>query len=922
MDLTQNKLSKAEWNSIEVPVSDDEKRILRLIDDSSSNINIKTNDHLSMIQYIKLDKNAFNESYLYTKYFQDGIQTMLQKYKGECGDAAVAPFTAPKIEQKNLKMVKKADIIRVENMNVAQCRHLIFEFLLLDFCAELMNKLAPMESTYTIKKQKSKATDSTSASKTTVPTNQSHIYYLYTLVQFKKLSIHHINPHVTTFVDSVIQYASKKTTVPDIVKNASQTIEQNQYLLKYDDLTLYSHQKQLFTIASQYRVQPKHTITQIEEILAKYKYDDAFVIPETEVEQESVLKTLEKKHGAVGKTEKVYSPKLILYTAPTGTGKTLSPVGLTKDFRVIFVCVARHVGLALAKAAISIEKKIAFAFGCETASDIRLHYYAATDYTVNYKTGGIYKVDNSVGDKVEMIICDVKSYLVAMRYMLAFNKESNIITYWDEPTITMDYETHDLHPIIHQNWVENKISKMVLSCATLPNEDDIADTLVDFRGRFERAEVYTIASYDCKKSIKLMNPDMKQVVPHLLFSSYDDLANCVTHCENNKSLLRYFDLQEIVRYILYVNQHPGALPESYHMESYFDHQIMNVTMHSIKLYYLECLSKMSRELWNSEMFQHLVSTQPISTVFQKTQSLDQPRSQAGQGNPIVRSQSVAGPQSVANPFAGVLLTTTDAHTLTDGPTIYLAEDIKKIGQLCIQQTKIPEQVFSDLMKKIEHNNLVQKKLDVLDKQLEDKLGKEIDKSKKMEREHFSGEVRSVMNEISMLRGKIYNVVMDSAYIPNTKQHQQLWTKNQDLVLNAFVPKIEETVVKEIMMIDVETNMKLLLLLGVGMFDKATNIQYMEIMKKLADQQKLFLIIAGSDYIYGTNYQFCHGFIGKDLQNMTQQKIIQAMGRIGRNNIQQDYSIRFRDDDMLKSLFHPPAENREAIIMSQLFCSDL
>jgi hypothetical protein len=927
MDLTQNKLSKAEWNSIEVPVSDDEKRILRLIDDSCTNINIKTNDHLSMIQYIKLDKNAFNESYLYTKYFQDSIHAMLQKYKGECGDASVAPFAAAKIEQKNLKMVKKADMIRVENMNVAQCRHLIFEFLLLDFCAELMNKLAPMEPTYTIKKQKSTASKTTAskttASNTSVPTNQSYIYYLYTLVQFKKLSIHHINPHVTAFVDSAIQYASRNTRVSDIIRNASQTIEQNTYLLKYDDLTLYSHQKQLFSITSQHRVQPKQPITQIEEILAKYKYDDEFVIPETVDEQESVLKTLEKKHGAVDKTEKVYSPKLILYTAPTGTGKTLSPVGLTKDFRVIFVCVARHVGLALAKAAISIEKKIAFAFGCETASDIRLHYYAATDYTVNYKTGGIYKVDNSVGDKVEMMICDVKSYLVAMRYMLAFNKESNIITYWDEPTITMDYETHELHPIIHQNWVENKISKMVLSCATLPKEDDIADTIVDFRGRFERAEVYTIASYDCKKSIKLMNKDIKQVVPHLLFSSYDDLAICVNHCEENKSLLRYFDLQEIVRYILYVNQHPGALPESYQMESYFDHQITNVTMHSIKLYYLECLSKMNRDLWNREIFQHLVSTQPISTVFQKTQSLDQVAGPGlRQGNPIVRSQSVAGPTYTTNPLNGVLLTTTDAHTLTDGPTIYLAEDIQKIGQLCIQQTKIPEQVFSDLMQKIEHNNVVQKKLDVLDKQLEDKLGKEIDKSKKMEREHFSGEVRTVMNEISMLRGKIYNVVMDSAYIPNTKQHQQLWMKNQDPVPNAFVPKIEETVVKDIMMVDVETNMKLLLLLGVGMFDKTTNIQYMEIMKKLADQQKLFLIIAGSDYIYGTNYQFCHGFIGKDLQNMTQQKIIQAMGRIGRNNIQQDYSIRFRDDDMLKSLFHPPAENREAIIMSQLFCSDL
>ena len=54
--------------------------------------------------------------------------------------------------------------------------------------------------------------------------------------------------------------------------------------------------------------------------------------------------------------------------------------------------------------------------------------------------------------------------------------------------------------------------------------------------------------------------------------------------------------------------------------------------------------------------------------------------------------------------------------------------------------------------------------------------------------------------------------------------------------------------------------------------------------------------------------------------MTQQKIIQAMGRIGRNNIQQDYSVRFRDDGMISNLFMPPDKNLEAEIMGKLFNS--
>ena len=109
-------------------------------------------------------------------------------------------------------------------------------------------------------------------------------------------------------------------------------------------------------------------------------------------------------------------------------------------------------------------------FGCETASDIRLHNFAASEFTKNTKTGGIFKIDNSRGEKVEIMICDVKSYITAMHYMLAFNNEESIITYWDEPTITMDYEEHELHKEIHKNWCNNKISKIVLSCATYRNK--------------------------------------------------------------------------------------------------------------------------------------------------------------------------------------------------------------------------------------------------------------------------------------------------------------------------------------------------------------------------------------------------------------------------------------------------------------------
>jgi hypothetical protein len=108
------------------------------------------------------------------------------------------------------------------------------------------------------------------------------------------------------------------------------------------------------------------------------------------------------------------------------------------------------------------------------------------------------------------------------------------------------------------------------------------------------------------------------------------------------------------------------------------------------------------------------------------------------------------------------------------------------------------------------------------------------------------------------------------------------------------------------------------MMGIGVFANIDNPTYTEIMRNLAQEQKLYIIIASSDYIYGTNYQFCHGYIGKDLNNMSQEKCIQAMGRIGRNNIQNTYSIRFRDNLLIYKLFKNIENKPEVLNMNKLF----
>jgi len=847
MDLSQTKLSKSEWGSVEIPVSEQEKRILSLILGGYDCPTIHANRHQSLLRTMKVETSEEMEYYLYKTYFASII-----------GEDISGKKTHRKIKPPN-----KADQIRIQKLNatIESQRGTIFDFLLLDYV---------------------------------VASKKGSISALYTLLYFRKLSVPGINPFLLQYVDEYV--ASINLASPemicDVFTNATTIIEKNRVLTEYADESLYSHQRDLFAI---------------------FRKDTPAV------------------------------PKCVLYMAPTGTGKTMSPIGLSQGYRVLFVCAARHVGLALAKSAISVGKRVAFAFGCETASDIRLHYFAAADYTVNRKTGGIFRVDNSNGIRVEIMICDVASYLVAMYYMKSFHPVEKIITYWDEPTIGMDRcsaedENPDgLHKLIHRVWSHNQIPNLVLSCATLPKPDEIGGALQDFRAKFMsedgvEPEIHVIESHDCKKTISLLGKDGKVVLPHSLFADYSTLImDCVDHCDSNRSLLRYFDMSEIVRFSSHVQSY---LREDMRISKWFK-SVESVTMNSIKLYYLAILRELPPDQWTS-IYQYMKDTQKPKFASQDSdmagQDIRKIKSESGAppaNNVLIRQTSVASYRSPPplTASSGILLTTADAHTLTDGPTIYLAEDIEKIGRFYIQQSKIPDTVFASIQQKIDRNNLILKQINRMEKEVEAKMGTSTTdekSSKKAEKEPASKEIQRMLDQIQEMRAAMQTVHLSAMYIPNTKPHQEIWlpkSAGSSSVKNAFVPNVDEEDVREIMALNVDNQQKLLLILGIGVFSRSTESAYAEIMKRLAYEQRLFLIIASSDYIYGTNYQFCHGFIGKDLTNMTQQKTIQAIGRIGRNHIQQEYTVRFRDDGVVERLFRTPKENMEADVMNRLFCSD-
>ena len=858
--LIQMKLTGEEWNGVEIMEPEDEMRILRLIIDGFHDVNRVFNPFQSLISRLKITMTPEMEDYLFEEYFKKRVERVMAM----CMKSTQRVF---EVKARSKKTMKKMDMMRIQNMNTTfggsgdTYDHLIMDTI------ELAVTTKPAVAVAGV----------------TVTPNEWMKHY-YTLKLMLQKSVVDINSHIVDFANFILKEYLADIEIAGFIRNAYRYIEQNENVFKYADFQLYDHQKQLFTIA---------------------KRPDA---------------------------------KLVLYIAPTGTGKTLSPLGLSEKYKIIFVCAARHVGLALAKAAISVKKRIAFAFGCSNIDDIRLHYFAAKEAIRDKRSGRIRKVDNSIGDNVEIMICDIRSYLLAMRYMMAFHPLDNLLMYWDEPTISLDYAEHALHPIIHRNWSGNLIPNVVLSSATLPREDEIADVIQDFKVKFHDngAEVYSVVSHDFKKSIPIVNQGGFIELPHYMFGDdYDRVLECVEHCKTYKTLMRYFDLREILRFIGLVtkrfdsdsesdddsdsesdsdaedatattdpdldtddNRNLAITSERYLPENMFA-DIADITMTSIKEYYLLLLENIRPKYW--------------TRVYETLAGVRKPK------------------------FASVVnLSTSDAHTLTDGPTIYLTGNVDKVAAFMLQIAKIPTVVMDDIMMTIDYNARVLEDIEKTEKLIKDLEGESKDPtagasggaSEEKKTRKFTSDTRinpeteRLHVKVEELRKSVKYTALHDLFVPNRLEHLKRWT-SRTAISNEFTSFVEDDFVEKIMLLNVESHWKLLLLMGIGAITNTTDQKYTDIMKMLAKHQKLYLIITATDYIYGTNYQFCHGYIGKDLEGMSQEKAIQSMGRIGRGAIQQDYTIRVRHDAIIRHIFTAmrSEDKPEVSAMNRLFVSD-
>ena len=139
MDLTQQKLTKKEWEFLEVPVNKSEKKILELIYNGYSNINFTKNETNSLMLYLKIGTDDIHfHYYLFEKYFQEKVKKIIKQNN-----------LSWKIK-KNKKITKKisnANLIRIKNgsKKIDSIKNEIIEFILIDLISKFLKKdLCPM----------------------------------------------------------------------------------------------------------------------------------------------------------------------------------------------------------------------------------------------------------------------------------------------------------------------------------------------------------------------------------------------------------------------------------------------------------------------------------------------------------------------------------------------------------------------------------------------------------------------------------------------------------------------------------------------------------------------------------------------------------------------------------------------------------
>lgn len=859
--LSQTKLNEEEWSSIERPVENRmESKIICMINNGYHNTSLSFKTFVYIHEYIKLNQSF--DFLIYSNFFEKSIKklnkndilninTKIKQLVKSFSKSKMNIVTQSTITKKDKikfdNSIKLLENIRSSSITPNSDTPKIVEFIVENELKSFAKYLGRyFDSHKETKRQKDKA-------------HSKLMYHLYNLHYLKQLSDsdeYATNQILSNIIEHVIHNFDYLMNSKIVLEISPKILEEN-YIHNYKKIQLFDHQKDIFKFFR------------------------------------------ENKHNS----------KMVFYCAPTSSGKTLTPIGLSNEYKVIFMCASKHIGLSLAKYAYHCKKHIGFAFGCESFDDIRLNYNAIAQFNID-KNGKKYP-DHSNGSKVDIMICDVKSFIHASEYMAKFHEKDETILFWDEPTITMDYEEHPLHDTIYMNCKANKIPNIVFSSATLPSKDELQLLCKCLESSFDDVLIKHIETIDEFSNVTLYEPNKSIVMPHTHFVDYNDLKSFLK--KNGSRYFKFYSLKNCVQCILDFAQFNKETNDFYHR---MIPNFKTVTMQHIKSWYKYILVNIeTQDKW------------------------DQFRSHFG-------NESVFSTDDILH--IGTELTTLSSHSLTNGPTLYVTNNNMNLLKYLLLKSQIDGSVLDELYKSIEFNQQTMQKIKMKQKDYEDKIAKFKDNDKMMTDMRLPNDVLELKKEINHLESCIKRLRLDDIYVPNSRDHWNQWynqyvnmidhdakqyTSSENITYensNVFTSNMDEHAIMSILKLDqLEDIYKIMTLMGVGVLDQASTsdtnknnndyAKYLNIIKGQIEKKNMYLIVGNSDYIYGTNYQFSHCYLGKDVKSLTQEKIIQCIGRVGRQDRNQRFTFRFRSQMQIDSFFNHCENNMEALHLNRLFC---
>jgi hypothetical protein len=291
----------------------------------------------------------------------------------------------------------------------------------------------------------------------------------------------------------------------------------------------------------------------------------------------------------------------------------------------------------------------------------------------------------------------------------------------------------------------------------------------------------------------------------------------VKHTEDYLTLLRYFDLKEVANFIIYILKCDFASPKM-RLERHFE-SLDDLNMKNIKMYYLKLLQNILPDKWDTICVRSKITRQlriplnetvdnkgnkivkarsvgpgiPSTMVHSSTTVFSNSNNNNNNGSELSRQKSVqplTTPPVIQSSNNGLLVTTKDSYTLTDGPTIFISDDVEKIAKFCVQQANIPALTMKELMEKIEFNNFINKEILLLETELEssvDKTQKAIAGSNKIKEKDIHklnrevevdgtsiSEISKIKEKIEDLKSNIKVAVLNDTFIPNKHHHLVKW----------------------------------------------------------------------------------------------------------------------------------------------------